>query len=71
MPSKSQLKKYSSSLFLNSLTYTPIDFYAQTSKIRGQLTNFTVSMPPSISNSLLAILENVMEPEKWTNRNRV
>jgi hypothetical protein len=55
------LIRYSSILFENGLTYTPLYFYEQASHIRGPQTNFTVS--PRSLNGLLATLK-ILELEQ-------
>jgi hypothetical protein len=60
---------YSLILFkMVSLNYIPRDFYEQAIHIREPRTNFTVS--PRSSNSLSAILKNILELDQGTNRNQ-
>jgi hypothetical protein len=56
--------EYSNKSCNYGLTSTLLDFYEQANHIRGPQTNFTVSPRPS--NSLLAILKNILELKQWT-----
>jgi hypothetical protein len=46
----------------------PTDFYEKANIFEGRFTNLTFSPWPL--HSLLAILKNILELEKWTNGNQ-